>query len=35
MPIIGMTYYNVFLGLWVLGLDARAVAVHNAAIVAA
>jgi lysophospholipase L1-like esterase len=34
VPIVGMDYYNPFLGLWVLGGDARAVAVHNAPIVA-
>jgi lysophospholipase L1-like esterase len=32
--IVGMDYYDPFLGLWVLGGDARAVAVHNAPIVA-
>ena len=35
VPIVGMNYYDAFLGLWVLGPDARAVAVHNAPIVAA
>ena len=34
VPIVGMNYYDAFLGLWVLGPDARAVAVHNAPIVA-
>ena len=34
VPIVGMNYYDAFLGLWVLGPDARAVALHNAPIVA-
>ena len=34
VPIVGMNYSDAFLGLWVLGPDARAVAVHNGAIVA-
>jgi lysophospholipase L1-like esterase len=34
VPIVGMNYYDPFLGLWVLGPDARAVALHNAPIVA-
>jgi lysophospholipase L1-like esterase len=34
IPIVGMNYYDPFLGLWVLGPDARAVALHNAPIVA-
>jgi hypothetical protein len=34
VPIVGMNYYDVFLGLWVLGPEARAVALHNAPIVA-
>lgn len=35
VPIVGMDYYNVFLGLWVFGPDARAVALHDAPIIAA
>lgn len=34
VPIIGSNYYDVFLGLWVFGPDAQAVALHNAPIVA-
>jgi lysophospholipase L1-like esterase len=34
VPIVGMTYYDVFLGLWVFGPDARSVALHNAPVVA-
>jgi lysophospholipase L1-like esterase len=33
VPIVGMTYYDVFLGLWVFGDDARSVAMHNAPLV--
>jgi lysophospholipase L1-like esterase len=33
VPIVGMNYYDVFLGLWVFGDDARAVAIHNAPLV--
>jgi lysophospholipase L1-like esterase len=34
VPIVGSTYPNVFLGLWVFGPDARTVALANAPIVA-
>jgi len=33
VPVVGMDYYDVFLGLWVFGADGQAAALHNAPIV--